>query len=309
MRGAARIGLLVTALLEDEWNKGASYRPAALAALSAMEKDLAPMGAIVCPGLVESLDQADRARKAFADAAVDIILVMELSYTQGVIPLRVLLETDTPLLVWNTQLIDSIPPRADWGTILINSGVTGIPELTSALLRAGRPFSFMSGAFSDPDCRAALASHVQAAATRAALRRLRIAIVGHSYKWMTDLMVDQFSVLERLGVSIDYIEEGELADAVGDKLPDDKMDAFLTSLRSRASVEDMEPSMLRLSASYALGVTRVAKQHGVDGVAFYEQGLLLNPGVGITGALGMCSLFSDGIPCTSEGDILTLILM
>jgi L-arabinose isomerase len=304
-----RIGLLVTALLEDEWNKGGAHRPAAAKALSGMEKDLSGLGTIVCPGLVETLDHADRARKMFIEASVDLILVMQLSYTQGVIPLRVLLETDRPVLVWNSQLIDSIPPQADWGTILVNSGVTGIPELTSALLRAGRRFSFTSGAFNDPKCRRELESHAAAAAVRADTRRLRIAIIGHPYKWMTDLMVDQFGVLEQLGVSIDYIEEGDVAAKCQKKLAGAEPDAFIRSLASSASVEGLTDELLRVSAAYTLAVKEAVKEHGVDGVAFYEQGLLLNPAAGMTGALGMCSLFSDGIPCASEADILTLILM
>jgi len=57
------IGLLATALLEDDWNQAAHVRPEAPKVASQLAAILSERldGDIVCPGLVENEEQADQA--------------------------------------------------------------------------------------------------------------------------------------------------------------------------------------------------------------------------------------------------------
>ena len=71
----------------------------------------------------------------------------------------------------------------------------------------------------------------------------------------------------------------------------------------------MDEAALRRSAEYAVAVNGIAEERGFAALSFYEQGLLLQPSVGLTGALAMCESFSRSRPCASEADLLTLVLM
>lgn len=189
--------MFVSALLEDEWNKGAEFRPKAAAALDGMVRSLGSLGRLVNPGLVETLEQARAARELFLREEVDLVLAMQLCFTQGVVPLKALLDFPRPLLVWNTQLLRTLPADAGWDTILVNSGVTGIPELTSALVRSGRRFFFVSGHFDDERCRREIREYAVAAHAARRLASAKVGVIGHPYKWMTDLMVDQLAATSR----------------------------------------------------------------------------------------------------------------
>jgi L-arabinose isomerase len=203
----------------------------------------------------------------------------------------------------------SIPADASWETLLVNSGVTGVTEVTSALVRTGRRFAFINGTFDATKPWAELSDLVAAAFLKRKLDGARIGMIGHPYQWMSDLMVDPLEVMDRFGVVLEYVEEGELIAAVSAQRDSEAAAAYLRTLRSRMTVEEMSEEALQRSAEYSVAVAGIAKDRGFSALSFYEQGMLLHPEVGLTGALAMCELYSRGIPCTSEGDLLTLILM
>ena len=303
------IGLLVSALLEDEWNKGGDTRPAAETSITRIVERLSKLGRVVRTRLVENISDAGIARDAFIDQRVDVVLVMQLSYAQGVIALRALRGITAPLIVWNTQFMESIPHDSAWETLLVNSGVTGVTEITSALVRTGRKFSFINGAFDFPEPWAELAGLVAAASVKRQLDGARIGMIGHPYQWMSDLMVDPLEVMDRFGIVLEYIEDGELIAAVERQGGSAESVSYLDSLHSRVAVRGMDKAAMRRSAEYALAVAGIVEGRGLSALSFYEQGLLLHPSIGLSGALAMCELFSRGVPCTSEADLLTLVLM
>jgi len=304
-----KIGLFVSALLEDEWNKSGNLRPKAVAALNEIAKKLGKIGQIINPGLIETIQQAENARKCFIQKDVDLILVMQLCYTQGIIPLRVLLDIEFPILIWNSQLLKTLPADAGWDTILVNSGVTGIPELTSALVRNRRKFYFISGHFADQQAWQELEEYARAAHIKKLLTRAKVGIIGHPYKWMTDLMINQLEVFNQFGVIVDYIEQSELSRLMRLLEGDKEVDELAEKLMKRYNVQGLDKQTYLRSVRYALAIEKAVVEHKVDGLAFFEQGLLDDPAVGITAALGMSLLFAKKIPCSSEADLLMVIMM
>lgn len=309
MKKTPKIGLFISSLLEDEWNKDSDMRPKAVKAVNHIAKDLKRAGAIVNPGLIENHQQAQDACRQFVQEDVDAVLIMQLSYTQGLIPLRALKDVDIPIIIWNTQLLKSVPADARWDTILGNSGVTGITELTSALVRIGKTFHFINGHFGDDNAWRELSEYAQACQIKKMLHRTKVGIIGHPYKWMTDLMVNQLDLLAELGVITDYIEQSELASATEQLEADKQVDRLASQLSSKYNVQNLDKQTFLRCVRYSLALEKVVAEHGVDGLAFFEQGLLQHRSVGVTAALGMSRLFAKSIPCTSEADILTVVMM
>ena len=86
-----KIGLFVTALLEDDYNKTGHMRPKMAEATDRIAEILKPFGEIVNPGFVEYEPDADRATQVFNAEGVDLVIAIELAYQKGVIPMRTLL--------------------------------------------------------------------------------------------------------------------------------------------------------------------------------------------------------------------------
>lgn len=80
-----KLGLLITALLEDDWNKTAYLRPTAQAAVQNFVDALAAFADVVCPGLVETEEQAAAADLIFKTSGIDALVFVELAYTQSLI--------------------------------------------------------------------------------------------------------------------------------------------------------------------------------------------------------------------------------
>ncbi|NMB62314.1 MAG: hypothetical protein GYA18_08250, partial [Chloroflexi bacterium] len=193
MTNKPKVGVLVTALLEDDYNKTAHVRPKAQNVADHIGEIIGKFADTVCPPLVEEEYQAETAARMFNAEDVDLIIAVEIAYTKGIVPARCFLNTTAPVVVWNTQQIEFLPEDADFDLIMLNSGMAGVPEMTSLLLRTGRSFWVVTSMMDDPKGHQQLADYIHAAGIIKQLKQARIAIFGHAFEGMTDLMIDQLS--------------------------------------------------------------------------------------------------------------------
>jgi L-arabinose isomerase len=303
-----KLGLLVTGLLEDDYNKTGHVRPRMREATGRIAALLAPYGEIVNPGFVEYEADADRATEAFNAAGVDLIIALELAYQKGIIPMRTLLRTQAPILIWNTQQIRRLPEDADFDLIMENSGMCGLPELTSALIRSGRPFELLTSHIADPDGLKTIGEYASAAGTARRLNGMRIGIVGHPYEGMTDLMVDYLNLRDIVGPVVWPIEPEKIA--VGAVNMDAKrVQSFIRDLSSRHDASAMPADSLDRSARLALALLDAAQQGGFDALATFDQVWLTDPRVGIVPSFGTGYLCAQHIPVATEADVTTVVAM
>jgi L-arabinose isomerase len=302
------IGLMVTALLEDKYNKTGHMREQARQAAARYAARLEGFGRVVHPGFFEYEEEAVKAARALKAEAVDVVVLIELAYQKGLIPMRALLELDAPLIIWNSQLVEEFPAGADFDLIMLNSGMAGLPELASSLIRAGRRFWLVTGAIDDPAAQERLAEHLQAARAVARLRNARIGIIGHPYEGMTDLMQDDFAVLETFGATCWPIDHDEVTAAFAG-IEEKKARLLIQEQKDQGrSIEVDEPMMLS-SARLALALEQVARASGCDAVAEFDQVWLSEPAIGIIPFFGTSRLVENHLPFTCEADVLRALSM
>ncbi len=301
MAVTAKIGLLVMALLEDDYNKTAHMRPAATAAARAIADVLGEYGEVVHAGLVEEEHQAAAAARLFNAQDVDIIVAMELAYTKGIVPARALIDTTAPVLVWNAQKIARLGEDDGFDVVMLNSGMAGIPELTAVLLRTGRDYTMVTSRLDDPVGRRKVRDIITAAAVRRRLRTARVAVVGHPFEGMTDLMFDGLSLRQDVGPVAWPLEPEKVAIRFGEIAQAD-VDAVVASERARYAV-DMEAPLFDRSVRMALALESVVKEGRFDAFTAFDQVWLADPRVGIIPSYGTGRLCELGIPAAPEGDV------
>lgn len=301
----AKIGVLVMALLEDDYNKTAHMRPAATAAAQEIADALAEYGDVVHVGLVEEESQAAAAARRFNAEDVDIIVACELAYTKGLVPARALLDTTAPIVVWNTQRVSRLGEADGFDVVMLNSGMAGMPELTAVLLRTGREFALITSRFDDPDGRRRVHEVIQAAAIRRRLREARVALVGHHFEGMTDLMFDGLSLRQDIGPVVWPLEPEKVAVRFGEIAQAD-VEATMASERAKYTVE-MEPELFKRSVRFALALESVVKEYRFDAFTAFDQVWLTDPRVGIIPSYGTGRLCEIGIPASPEGDVNTAV--
>jgi L-arabinose isomerase len=303
-----KIGLFVTALLEDDYNKTGHMRPKMSEATDRIAKILSPYGQVVNPGFVEYEPDADKATQAFNAAEVDLVVAIELAYQKGIIPMRTLLRVNAPILVWNTQQIRRFPEDADFDVIMENSGMAGLPELTSALLRSGRPFELLTSHIEDPAGLAQIGEYASAAGAIRRLEKMRIGIIGHAFEGMTDLMVDYLSFRDVIGPVCWPLEPEKVAVAA-DKMDANRVQKFMKAQAAQYDAGSMPEDLFERSARLALALEDVSKEYNFDGLAVFDQIWLTDPRVGIIPSYGTGYLCSQHIPVATEADVTTLSAM
>jgi L-arabinose isomerase len=303
-----KIGLFVTALLEDDYNKTGHMRPKMAEATLRLAKLLAPFGEIVNPGFVEYEPDADKATNLFNSAGVDLVIAIELAYQKGIIPMRTLLRVSAPILVWNTQQIRRLPEDADFDLIMENSGMAGLPELTSGLIRAGRRFELLTSHLNDPQGLTQIGQYAAAAGVTRKLERTRIGMIGHPFEGMTDLMVDYLSMRDVIGPVVWPIEPEKVALAM-EKINPARLKEFTQAQASLYDVGNIAQPGFEHSARLALGLLDVAQEGRFDALATFDQVWLTDPRVGIIPSYGTGYLCSQHIPVATEADVTTLVAM
>jgi L-arabinose isomerase len=300
-----KIGVLVMALLEDDYNKTAHMRPAATAAAREIADALAAFGDVVHAGLVEEEAQAAAAARLFNTEDVDIIVALELAYTKGLVPARCLLDTTCPVLVWNTQMISRLGEDDGFDVVMLNSGMAGMPELTAVLVRTKREFAIVTSRFDDPDGRRRVCEVISAAAVRRRLRDARVALVGHPFEGMTDLMFDGLSLRQAIGPVVWPLEPEKVAVRFEEVAQSDVV-AGMAAEQARSSVE-MEPVLFERSVRLALALESVVREHRFDAFTAFDQVWLTDPRVGIIPSYATGRLCANGIPASPEGDVNTAV--
>jgi L-arabinose isomerase len=303
-----KIGLFVTALLEDDYNKTGHMRPKMAEATDRIAEMLKPYGEIVNPGFVEYEPDADRATQMFNAENVDLVIAIELAYQKGIIPMRTLLRVNAPILVWNTQQIRRLPEEADFDVIMENSGMAGLPELTSALIRSGRPFQLLTSHIQDPAGLEQIGQYAAAAGAIRRLEKMRIGVIGHAFEGMTDLMVDTLSLRDIVGPVCWPIEPEKVAVAA-EAMDAARVKEFMASQSATYDASEMPEELFERSARLTLALLDIAEDGNFDGLATFDQIWLTDPRVGIIPSYGTGILCAEHIPVATEADVTTLTAM
>ena len=302
-----KVGVLVMALLEDDYNKTAHVRPMAQQVAEKIGGIIGKYAETVCPPLVEEEYQAEAAARMFNAAGVDLIVAVEVAYTKGLVPTRCFLDTTAPVLVWNTQQIEFLPEEADFDLIMLNSGMAGVPEMTSALLRIGRPFWIVTSMMEDPEGHRQLAEYITAAGVIRRLKTARIAVFGHAFEGMTDLMIDQLSLRQFVG-PVCWPVEPEKVSAAMSQVSDEDVKTLVRKESGRYKI-DMDAVQFEHSCRLALALEKVTRAGKFDAAASFDQVWLTDAHVGIIPAYATGRLCELGIPCSTEGDLTTVTAM
>jgi len=303
-----KIGLLVTALLEDKYNKTGHMRNEARKVSKLYEEKLSKFGKIINPGFFEYEDQAVKSANILKKEQVNMIIFIELAYQKGLIPMRALLEFDIPIVIWNTQLIDEFSEEADFDLIMLNSGMAGLSEITSSLIKSKKDFFIVTGNINDQNALDELNEYITAAKAISRLKNSKIGIIGHPYEGMTDLMQDNYTVLETFGCTVWPIDHDEIIEEFL-KIHAGKAKKIIDEEIVKGRKIKVDETMMMRSAKLASALEKVVHNNNLDAVAEFDQVWLLDERIGIIPFFGTSRMVENHVPFTCEADVLRTIAM
>ena len=179
-----RVGIVHPYWTLWEHTAGPTFRADRMALARSVADELAAIGAVDTVAVVEIASGEDGVNigREFADAAVDVILVLQTmavpaAWTMAAITLL----PGIPVVVWALHEVGLVDGGFDHGSITTQGATVGAPMITNLLSRADRPFELVLGRRSDPNTVARVQMACVWPASRAGSRGA--ASVGSAGQW------------------------------------------------------------------------------------------------------------------------------
>src|SRR5205823_1750422 len=138
------------------------------------------------------------------------IAIAMLTYGPALRTVRALLGAPVPLALLNIQPEREVTAEWDMSDLTYNQGIHGAQDQANALVRAGIPFSVITGEWQSEAFLTAFEDWARAAQAVTALRATQIALLGYPMNGMGDILYEPPSLLRRIGPMIVSEDLGRL---------------------------------------------------------------------------------------------------
>lgn len=262
---------------------------------------------VVYPGMVDTLDTAEKAGRAFAQAGVDLVVVVAGTYLVDFMILHALAHVpNAQVLLFHTQTGESISPDDKYVDTMRNSALISITQLSGTFRKAKRPYDTLVGEITDRDCYRRIASLAAAIRIRRQLQGMSIGMIGHVFRGMYDLECDNGSIRGILGPEVIAVQVEHLVD-IWNNISNAQTEEAANEL-ARYCV-DVSREDLNRSVRLGLAMRELARVYHLDSLCFLGQHYIEK----VTGAparLGASMVMAnDNMVVACEGDIGGLIMM
>jgi L-arabinose isomerase len=261
----------------------------------------------VYPGLVDTIDAAESAGRIFADARVDIIVIIEGTYLPDFIVLHALEHVpDAEIILYSTQTGENVNPEDNYEATMRNSALIGIAQLSATFRKASREYKVVVGEISDMECYREILLVSKSLRIKKNLRRFKIGMIGHVFRGMFDLEFDRGSVRGVLGPEVVSVQMENLLDIWRNVKAGECETAAAELLKYNVKVPKKE---LRRSVKLGLAMRKLAKLYKLDALCFLGQHYIEKM-TGTPVRIGASMLVTkDKMPVSCEGDAGGVIMM
>ncbi len=278
-----------------------------------LRKHLGPAAEIIWPGLVSTLDEADRAGRRFKQEHVDLVIFVAFTYTVDVISLQCLRYVEhCPLVIYVRQSHRDIDFQGNYEQTLRNSAMIAVSQLTGTFRKMGifDRFEVVVGAdFEDQPYRD-IRRYFDAVRTYHHLRELNIGIIGHVFRGMFDHEFDRTAITGSLGPQVIDIQISHLLE-LWEQVTEEEATACAKELEwvRQYRFQDVTEQELLRECRFTVAYKRLIRRFRLDAVCFLGQHYV-EVKTGCTGYLASVVLAKEKqFMANTEGDVNGLIMM
>jgi len=242
-------------------------------------------------------------------AGVDGIAIVMLTYGPALRTVRAMLETPVPLLLANIQPERSVTPEWDMADLTYNQGIHGAQDQSNALLRAGVPFSIITGDWQSAEFEQSFEDWARAAQAITELKRTRIGLLGYPMNGMGDIRYDPPAMLRRIGPTVISEDLGPLVARI-DMVSDADVDAVIERHQHQFEVaSDLPRERHAYAARFEIALRGLLEDERYAGFSFHFDSIGGDGRFKQLPLLAASDLMADGYGFAAEGDTNTASLM
>jgi len=250
-------------------------------------------------------EQVASAIHAAESAAADALLLVPLSYTTSMTTVPALLETNLPVLVWNTQEATEIRDDYGFDDLLMNHVPQGTQDITSVLVARGKRFGMVSGHYRDESALAELADWCCAARAARAAKRSRVGLMGGAFPGMGDFGVDLTRMELEWGPRVVPVSVARLLNE-REAVSESEVRAEMMANRERYEfAPDVTDEIHAMSVRLGAALRKIAEAEELDAFTMNFLDLIEEKRLGTLPFLGINKLVGEGLGVSGEGDVKT----
>ncbi len=308
MNNSPRIGLLgIMQELYDDMIPGITEHQAQYAGRVAQR--LAGVAEVVFTRPARNRSDIEEISRQLVADGVDGIAIVMLTYGPAMRSVQALLHTPVPLVLANIQPERSVTAAWDMDDLTYNQGIHGAQDQANALVRAGIPFSVITGDWQSPEFEAAFGDWARAAKAITKLRRTEIALLGYPMNGMGDIRYDPPALLRRLGPMVVSEDLGGIVARV-QAVSDQQVDEVLARHHELFEVaSDLPRERHAYAARLELAIRGLLEEKDYAGFSFHFDSIGGDGRFEQLPLLAASDLMADGYGYAAEGDTNTASLM
>ena len=305
-----RIGLLPAGHL-IYWGQFPGLKEMGLNMYEQFSQRLGQIGEVISPGLVDTKEKAWEAGKFFKEKDIDILLILPLGYTTGIVVLPCVKQLDVPVRILNSHLDSSYDYKtADTAIYLYYEGPCCIPEYAAGLVNMGQKFKVRSGPITSSRLWKEVAADCNGSAAARAFGSMNMGIIGSTYTGMVDMPTDEHRWLRASGKLFARPEVEEIEEAYH-RVTKEQLEDMYQQFRKMYNVDEtVTDEHMKFSAQLAVAYEEIILKHDIYAFGYYwwgEKELITQ--MRSQSGLAVSRLASMGRPGVTEGDIKTAMAM
>lgn len=210
--------------------------------------------------LLFDADQVKDLLAEFKSQTLDIVLQLQVTFTDASMTLEIARELDAPLVMWSF-----LEPRTG-GRLRLNS-LCGVNLAAHALSRAQLSYEYVHGNPGDSDVLARIWALAQAGAVRRSLSDTRIGVIGRHPDGFDACMFDHTELMALFGIEVEEHDLITFLDGLKELNDEVALPHFEERQRVLVNLADMDRSATIKSLKAYEGMRRLIAERGYAGLA------------------------------------------
>lgn len=238
--------------------------------VASISGELAKEYDIVSSGLIHTKDAAVKEAQKFNREDVDAIVFCPIIWTNDPPVIAFIQEVKrVPLIMWAYDPYGEIPEYYKIAAWLRASGSVSVQQSSNIFRRYKWDFSIVFGNEKEEETVGEIRAFIRAAMVKKGLRGTRIGVLPSPCRVVVSTWIDEFYLLEKFGVELEYISVETYAKLVKDVQNRDARD-YVQHLKSNYTIEDVDDETLLASARQALAFVKTIEEYGLSGIALED---------------------------------------
>lgn len=273
-----------------------------------LETALRPLGKIRTWRLVDSVATASEACRQLMQEQPDVVIVLPTVAVFAELFEPAVRSVGAPIILLNLEdeedAFDLATTRM--ANLIRHSHGLAVQAFSNILMRQGRAFDVFMDRIGEAGFAERLRAQCAASVLPHTLRTLKLALFGHVFEAMRDIVLDRRRLVDRLGLRVQPIPFVELLE-IFRAVPTSDVQMLDDQMRHRFQIAPIPQEEWARSLRLACAYKALCQKHKIAGGALNSHGVsgLDVPEIGIMSTLAISLLTEEGVSLAEVGDLQT----